>query len=88
MNFGDVGPELGEDTNTETCLIVLFFRSFVTTSRKGYCMTISRRSSECELTMQLLVWAAQGTRGTPEVVGLRSRIIRITLDKWQVHLLL
>ena len=39
-------------TNTQTFLIILFCRSFVTI----YWVTISRRSGEFELTMQCLVW--------------------------------
>jgi len=38
-DVGNRGPKLGEDTDLQT-FNILFCRSFVTTSRKGYCGTI------------------------------------------------
>jgi len=69
--------------DTETVLIISFSRYFVTSSRKGQCVMISRRSGECDSRMQLSCLKSKPAMGvdaqetaygtTSEVLGRRNR---------------
>ena len=45
MEIQKTGPDLGEDTDTDSFVNIVFLRSFVSMLRKGLCVTVSYESA-------------------------------------------